>query len=248
MHLVSHEEGSRYELFQRHAAHLPHGRSQRGAPHVAPLLKGGKSIRRVVAELLEALHLPAEGPVAESLVLHHPHPHVARDGARHRADRRMVMVGFEGNFSRLDLPFGVLAVLCPSFENAHADGGAPLCPAHAAPLDRRSRVEDQLVFHAGDHLGCRRHVHKHRVGSRDAANSLGVRRVDFFFQGHLLDLADHPFDVPLEVAHLVAAPALTRFDLDHAGVVDNRAGERVEVLGHFVRGRRDKLPNIGWYR
>ena len=145
---------------------------ERGAPDVAPLLQGGKGVRRVVPELLEAFHLAAEGPVAEGLVLHHPHPHVAGDGACHRADGRVVMVGLEGNLSRLDLPLGILAVLCPSLEDAHADGGAPLRPAHAAPLDRRPRVQDQPVPHPGDHLRGRRHVHQHRVSGRDAANSL----------------------------------------------------------------------------
>src|SRR5208283_538943 len=102
-----HEEGAADELLQGYTAHLAYGCPKRRAPDVPPLFQGGKGIRRIVPELLEAFHLAAAGPVAEGLVLHHPDPHIAGSGACHRADCGVMMIGLEGNLSRLDLALGI---------------------------------------------------------------------------------------------------------------------------------------------
>src|ERR1700722_5593885 len=61
-----------------------------------------------------------------------------------------------------------------------------------------------------------------------------------YFGGRLLRLADHPFDVPVEVAHLVAAPRLARRDAHRACVVGNGASEGIEALGDLVGGSGDE--------
>ena len=47
--------------------------AQGGRPHIPPHPQALQSLLAVITELLVAFHLPAEGAVAEGLVLHHPH-------------------------------------------------------------------------------------------------------------------------------------------------------------------------------
>src|ERR1700730_4055354 len=64
----------------------------------------------------------------------------------------------------------------------------------------------------------------------------------------LFDLADRAFHIPVEIAHLVAAPGLAAVDADHAGVVGDRSGERIEALSDLVAGFRHKGTDVGWHR
>src|ERR1700757_5286282 len=64
----------------------------------------------------------------------------------------------------------------------------------------------------------------------------------------LFGLADHAFDIPVEVTHLVAAPGFALLDADDAGVVGYGAGKRIEVLGNFVGRGGNERPHVGRHR
>ena len=61
----------------------------------------------------------------------------------------------------------------------------------------------------------------------------------------LFRLADYARHVPVEIAHLVAAPGLAVLDADHAGVVGDRSGEWIEALRDPVGRGGDEFADIG---
>src|SRR5437870_8883175 len=96
----------------------------------------------------------------------------------------MMVVGLQCNLAGTEHPLRLDRVLRPGFEQAHADGGAPLGPAHAAPVHRGPGMKDQPVPHPGNHVGGGRHVDQHGIRRDDAAKGLVIRQADSFFEAH----------------------------------------------------------------
>ena len=69
--------------------------TQGGRPDIPPHSQTLQGLVAVIAELLVALHLAAEGPVPKGPVFDHPNRGGRRNRSGHRPDRLVVVVGFE---------------------------------------------------------------------------------------------------------------------------------------------------------
>ena len=133
---------SRPPLF---SSSFPEGRRPDIPPEAQPLQRP----LAVFAELLAAFHLPAEGPVAEGPVLHHPNGHGGGDRSRHGADGLMVMVRLEDDRSALEKLLRLLGASGPSFEDARPRSWRPSGLRTWLPSDGRTGVEDHPFFKPG---------------------------------------------------------------------------------------------------
>jgi len=85
-------------------------------PDIPPEAQAFQSSVTVVAKLLPALHLTAEGTVLEVSILDDPHGHGHRDRPSHGTYSLAMMIGLKRDPSALQKPGGLIDVLGPSFE------------------------------------------------------------------------------------------------------------------------------------
>src|SRR5579862_3222728 len=77
------------------------------------------------------------------------------------------------------------------------------------------------------------HLPRHSYHAKDAAARSNKPQAYAAFAYRLFGLADDPFDIPVEAAHLVATPGLAGRDAYCPGIVGDRSGEWIETILDF---------------